>query len=222
MIRELGLLDEHLDRHHAEFGRPVRDDQRGVAYPSVFLLDAGGMVVRKRAHRNYRIRDTGAGLVEEMLGGTASAHGVEAAADDEVVRIRAYLDSPTYRWYQRLRVVVDVAVQDGYHIYGTPIPEGYVPLSAAIDPIDGLEAGRIIFDAHQEERIAGLKEMLDEGTKSGQFHGYHSQLVAEVMILAAKRLREPSFLAKSGLTFSQALEELSRLLRFGLTSKGPK
>src|SRR5205807_2074323 len=141
VIRELGLLDEHLDRHHAEFGRPVRDDQRGVAYPSVFLLDAGGMVVRKRAHRNYRIRDTGAGLVEDMLGGTASAHGVEAAADDEVVRIRAYLDSPTYRWYQRLRVVVDVAVQDGYHIYGTPIPEGYVPLSAAIDPIDGLEVG---------------------------------------------------------------------------------
>jgi len=93
---------------------------------------------------------------------------------------------------------------------------------ACSEDIDGLEAGRIIFDAHLEERIAGLKEMLDEGTKSGQFHGYHSQLVAEVMILAAKRLREPSFLAKSGLTFSQALEELSRLLRFGLTSKGPK
>ena len=169
MIRELGLLDEHLDRHHAEFGRPVRDDQRGVAYPSVFLLDAGGMVVRKRAHRNYRIRDTGAGLVEDMLGGTASAHGVEAAADDEVVRIRAYLDSPTYRWYQRLRVVVDVAVQDGYHIYGTPIPEGYVPLSVAIDPVDGLEAGEADWPRPHPFRESGLSEefWVHEGTVRG-------------------------------------------------------
>jgi len=93
---------------------------------------------------------------------------------------------------------------------------------ACSEDIEGLEAGRIIFDAHQKERIAGLQEMLNEGIRSGQFHGYHPQLVAEVMVLAAKRLREPSFLAKSGMTFSDALDELSRLVRFGLAAKESK
>jgi DsbC/DsbD-like thiol-disulfide interchange protein len=169
VIRELGILDEHLDRHHAEFGRPVRDDQWGVAYPNVFLLDADGNVVRKRVHRNYRIRDTGAGLFEEMFGGTVSVRGAEAVVDDEVVQIRAYLDSPTYRWYQRLRVVIDVAVQDGYHIYGTPIPEGYVPLSVAIEPIDGLEVGETAWPRPHPFRVNGLPEefWVHEGTVRG-------------------------------------------------------
>jgi AcrR family transcriptional regulator len=87
------------------------------------------------------------------------------------------------------------------------------------EDIEGLEAGRIIFDSHQKERIGGLQEMLNEGIRSGQFGGYHPQLVAEVMVLAAKRLREPSFLAKSGMSFSEALDELSRLLRFGLSAR---
>lgn len=90
---------------------------------------------------------------------------------------------------------------------------------ACSEDIEELEAGRIIFDAHQKERIAGLQEMLNEGIRSGQFRGYHPQLVAEVMLLAAKRLREPSFLAKSGMSFSESLDELSRLLRFGLSAK---
>jgi DsbC/DsbD-like thiol-disulfide interchange protein len=169
VIREVGILDEHLDRHHAEFGRPVRDDQWGVAYPSVFLLDAGGIVVRKRVHRNYRIRDTGAGLLEDMLGTTASQHGAEAAADGEAVQIRAYLDSPTYRWYQRLRLVIEVVVQDGYHVYGTPIPEGYVPLSVAVDPIDGLEVGEPAWPRPHHFRVNGLTEefWVHEGTVRG-------------------------------------------------------
>lgn len=158
VIKELGILDEHLDSHHAEFGRPTRDDQWGVAYPSVFLLDSDGIVVRRRVHRNYRIRDTGAGLLEDMLGGTASAHGAEAAADGQVVRVRAYLDSPSYRWYQRLRIVIEVAVQEGYHIYGTPIPEGYVPLSVAVDPVDGLEVGEPAWPRPHRFRVNGLAE----------------------------------------------------------------
>jgi hypothetical protein len=111
VIRELEILDEHLDQHQAELGRPTRDDQWGVAYPSVFQLDSDGIVVRKWVYRNYRIRDTGAGLFEDMLGGTASAHGAEAEADGEVVQIRAYLDSPTYRWYQRRRIVIEVVYE---------------------------------------------------------------------------------------------------------------
>ena len=82
-----------------------------------------------------------------------------------------------------------------------------------------LPAGRLVFDAHQEERIRGLAELVEEGIKSGEFAGFHSKLVAEVMITAVKRVRQPDFLATSGLTFAEALAEISRLVRLGLVSR---
>ena len=93
-----------------------------------------------------------------------------------------------------------------------PSPKYYEDIAA-------LPAGRRIFDNHQEGRIRGLAELVDEGIRKGEFEGFHSSLVAEVMITAVKRVREPDFLATSGLTFSQALSEISRLIRLGLASR---
>ena len=85
--------------------------------------------------------------------------------------------------------------------------------------IAALDSGRALFDAFQAERIEGLRLLIQEGIDSGEFEGFHAQLVAEVMIQSARRLREPDFLAESNLTFAQALIELSRLVRFGLTRR---
>jgi AcrR family transcriptional regulator len=90
---------------------------------------------------------------------------------------------------------------------------------ACQEDLDATPAGRIVFDSLQEERVGGLKEMLDEGASTGEFGGFHSLLVAEMMIVAVKHIREPVFLAKAGLTLSEALEEHSRLFRAGLMSK---
>ena len=120
-------------------------------------------------HRNYRIRDTGAGLLEAMFGLTASAHGAEARAEGEAVHVRASLDSPTYRWYQQLCLVIEVTVHAGYHVYGTPIPEGYVPLSVNVAPVDGLEVGQPVWPHPHRFRVEGLSEefWVHEGTVRG-------------------------------------------------------
>lgn len=87
------------------------------------------------------------------------------------------------------------------------------------EDIAALPAGRLIFDSHQEERIRGLAELVEEGIRAGEFEGFHSKLVAELMISAVKRVRQPDFLATSGLTFAEALAEISRLVRLGLVSR---
>jgi hypothetical protein len=169
VIRQLDMLDEDLERHHAEFGRPVADDQRGVAYPGVFLLDREGIVVRKRLLPNYRRRDTGPGLLEELLGVPSAAHGPEQVADGEVVAVRAYLDSPTYRWHQQLHLILEVTVAPGWHVYGTPIPDGYVPLGVEVEPIAGLEIGTPSWPTPHPFRLEGLDEefWVHEGTVRG-------------------------------------------------------
>jgi peroxiredoxin len=157
-ITELGMLDEDLDRHHAEFGRTVRDDQRGVAYPAVFRLDRDGIVIEKRFHRNYRIRDTGTGLLEAALGIAAPRHGPDGLAEGEPVRVSAHFDSSTYRPYQQLRLTVELAIRDRWHVYAAPVPTGYVALGAEIAPLDGLEPGTPTWPAGHGARVAGLAE----------------------------------------------------------------
>lgn len=115
VIRELGLLDEDLDTHHAEFGGQVRDEQRGVCYPGVFVLDENGVVVQRRFQRNYRVRESGASLVAQALGVESAEDPVEVA-EDALIRVSARLDSSTYWRYQRLRVIVDLTLAPGAHV----------------------------------------------------------------------------------------------------------
>jgi len=157
-IQRLSMLDKDLDRHQAEFGRGVRDDQRGVAYPAVLLLDREGTVLRKRIHPNYRIRDTGTGLLEALLDIASPAPHPTDVVDGEIVKIRGSLDSSTYRPYQQLQLTVEVSIRDGWHVYTTPIPAGYVPLGIEVTPFDGLEVGRPSWPVGRKFAIVGIDE----------------------------------------------------------------
>lgn len=169
-IRRLGMLDRDLERHHAEFGIATRDDQRGVAYPGVFLIDRDGVVLRKRFHKNYRIRDTGAGLMDAVLGIPAADRGADVTGPGGVVRARLSLDAPAYRPYQRLQLAAVVTIEPGWHVYGTPVPEGYTALSLEVTPVPGLEVGTPIWPEPRPFRVEGLDDrfFVHEGTIRGR------------------------------------------------------
>lgn len=152
------MLDTDLEAHHAAFGIQTRDEQQGVAYPGVFLLDAHGAVVTKRFQENYRVREGGESLLEEAFGIAVPRHGPEESSTTEAVTVRAWLDSPTYRRYERLRLVVEVTVAPGYHVYGKPVPEGFVPLSATVSPQPEVEVGEARWPEPHRLEVEGLDE----------------------------------------------------------------
>jgi peroxiredoxin len=141
VIRRLGMLNERLAEHQAFYGIPVRDDQQGVPYPGSFVLDEQGVVVERRFQDSYRVRPTALGLLESAFGEISGGHGPEDRAAGGGVAVRAYLDSSTYRAFQQLRLTFEVQVEPGLHVYGRPIPDGYVPLSVEVAPIEGVEVG---------------------------------------------------------------------------------
>ena len=68
VIRRLGLLNEHVQADHAAYGIAPNPRHAGLPYPGAFALDTAGVVVEKRFHESYRVRDTGAGLIARTLG----------------------------------------------------------------------------------------------------------------------------------------------------------
>ena len=75
---------------------------------------------------------------------------------------------------------------------------------------------REVFDLHQKERVDGLKSIIEEGVRAGVFTDINTQLVAEMMFAAVRRLREPSLLVAADCSFEEALRDFSRLMQLGL------
>ncbi len=177
VIRRLGLFNEHVYEHHAAYGIPKREMFWGVPYPGAFLLDGDGRVLQKRFQQSYRERETGAVLLEQGFGGKSSLPKAQTYAPGEEVMIRATLDSDTYRWFQRLGLTVELTLASGLHVYGHPIPEGYIPLSVEVAPIEGLEVGLPAFPTPQPYRMEGLEE---------QFFVYERRVAVSVPLTFTK------------------------------------
>ncbi len=159
-IRELGLFNEHVYEHHAVYGVPKQDRHWGVPYPGAFLLDEQGRVMQKRFQQSYREREMGGAILERGFGVESTLDRAEARAQSEGVAVRAYLDSTTYRFFQRLWLAIELTIDPGLHVYGHPIPKGYIPLSIAVAPIEGLVVGEPEFPRAHPYRVEGLDEEL--------------------------------------------------------------
>jgi len=81
----------------------------------------------------------------------------------------------------------------------------------AEDPV--LDAG---FRAHQQQRMAGLADLLREGILAGLYRPINVELVAALCIGAIDRLDDPSTLEASGMDFGSAFETFYGLLMEGL------
>ena len=141
VIRRLGLVNERVQDDHAHYGIPANPRHVGLPYPGTFVLDERGIITRKRFHESYRVRDTGVGLLGRTLDQLEPVDDNSVTREDEAVRVRAWVDSPGYAFFQRLHVNVEVSVAPRFHVYGPPVPAGFVPLSMEVAPIEGVEIG---------------------------------------------------------------------------------
>jgi Thiol:disulfide interchange protein DsbD, N-terminal/AhpC/TSA family len=168
VTRRLGLINARVLEDHAAYGIAPSPRFVNLPYPGVFVLDRDGVVTRKVFHESYRERDSGGGLIAQTLGIFATPAATATGAGPAVTG-RAWLDSPTYAWFQRLTLTVEIDVAPGYHVYGQPTPAGLVPLSVEIEPITGLEVGLATWPAPHRVTLPGLGDELwvHDGTVRG-------------------------------------------------------
>lgn len=158
MITELGLLDDDLAAHHTAFGVPTQEHQLGVAYPAVFVLDEAGRVADKRIGESYRAREGALKLVDEALGIALPPAGARRRVEGSHVTISAVADSAQYvRWQEtRLHVVFEAGA--GWHVYGRPVPDGYTPVTVAIEAIPEVAVYAVEYPNTRPFRVQGLDD----------------------------------------------------------------
>jgi AcrR family transcriptional regulator len=73
-----------------------------------------------------------------------------------------------------------------------------------------------LYDRHLGVALDTLGKLVEDGIARGTFRSYHPPLVAEILDASVDRIRRPEVLARAGVSMSQALAELSELIRRGL------
>lgn len=91
---------------------------------------------------------------------------------------------------------------------------------AFLSDVRDLPAARAILVEHQRTRMMDLKRILDAGAHAGVFKNIHAHLIAGILLVAIEKINDPDFLRETGLGYSQAFEELYRVITTGLENHG--
>ena len=148
----VGLINERVQEDHAAYGIAPNPRHVDLPYPasssSTPPASSRRSVLRELPRARYRH-----GLVAQAIGIVTTSSA--PIAPGSVVTVRAWLDSPTYAWFQRVALTVEVSVAPGFHVYGQPAATG----SAARRrdrPIAGLEVDSVTWPEPHRLVLPGL------------------------------------------------------------------
>ena len=140
-IEDLGLLNTTIEEDQAYWGFGFKEERHGgLPYPGTFVLDERGIVIEKHMARDYKIRPSGALLLEE-LGIESSAKGA-ATASGPGASLAVWTDDSAYFPLQEAVLHIRLRVDDGMHVYVPPNPDGYTNVSVSVQAPDGVIVDR--------------------------------------------------------------------------------
>jgi len=122
VIRRYGILNTNIPATHTFYGIP---------FPGEYLVAADGRVADKVFLPDFQDRATASEVLLKDFGIGAGDDALEVKSDEITVRIRLS-DSSAFSG-QELAVAVNFAIKPGWHIYGQPLPKGYVPSAISFD-----------------------------------------------------------------------------------------
>jgi DsbC/DsbD-like thiol-disulfide interchange protein len=87
-----------------------------------------------------------------------SRHGASVQGGAQGMQVVARLDGSTSPESPPTCLAVDLTIDPGLHVYGHPIPEGFIPLSIDVAPLTGLHIGTPVFPPPTPHQMEGFDE----------------------------------------------------------------
>ena len=140
VIREFGILNTLISPDDPEQG--AGRSFYGLPFPGVYVTDGNGVVTEKFFHRHYATRESAGTIRDSALGEILARHEipvVELGSDQ--VKISAFLSDAAMQFETQSMVHVRFELEDGLHMYGRPLPDGYIASEVTIPDTPGLRVG---------------------------------------------------------------------------------
>ena len=157
VIGAFGIMNTNVPTGHAWYGVP---------FPGTFMVDESGVVIEKSFYADHAVRDSVGSMLREGMQVGSPGSGNTIRVETDPVTVVASFPSKTIRPEQVQILSVEINISEGYHINGTPLPDGYIPTALSFEPIDGLVYGDTEYPAPLRHYLKVLDETLHvyEGT----------------------------------------------------------
>ena len=147
VIKSFGIFNAEVDSGSRGFGIP---------HPGIYVIDENLRVVDKHFEQSYRARPTAENLLVTMLKKKQDSN-VHIFEKSYLIGSIAISDTVAYR-SQLLSVQVDIDLKDGFHLYGKPIPEGFIPLDIEFESSPNFEVDEFTYPETKAFKIESLQE----------------------------------------------------------------
>ena len=125
----------------------------------MYMVDARGRVFDKHFVADHAVRESVNDALQESFQVDLPTD-CQAVARGAHLAARAWFPSSTIRRAQLLVLTVDLDIGPGLHVYGQPLPEGYVPMELQVDEDDLLRVESIQYPEAASVTFAALGETL--------------------------------------------------------------
>jgi hypothetical protein len=155
VIRQFGILNTLISPDDPTQGadRPLY----GLPFPGVYLTDEQGVVTEKFFHRHYATRESAGAIRDSALGEILARHEAPAVElTNDQVKISAFSSDATLRFETQSTIYVRFELAEGLHIYGRPLPDGYIASEASVPDTVGLRVGEARYPPTELREFAAL------------------------------------------------------------------
>ena len=140
VIRAFGILNTLISPDDPEQG--AGRSFYGVPFPGVYVTDENGVVTEKFFHRHYATRESAGAIRDSALGEILARHEAPAIElRNDHVRISAFMSDTSLKFETQSTIYVRFELEAGLHMYGRPLPDGYIASEATIPDTAGLRVG---------------------------------------------------------------------------------
>ncbi|SVA46650.1 uncharacterized protein METZ01_LOCUS99504 [marine metagenome] len=140
VIRKFGILNTLITPDDPEQG--AGRSYYGLPFPGVYVTDATGVVTEKFFHRYYGTRDSAGAIRDSALGELLARHEAPTAElNGAQVNLSAFLSDASLKFETQSTIYVRFELDGGLHVYGRPLPDGYIASEVTIQDMPGLRIG---------------------------------------------------------------------------------
>ncbi len=156
VIRKFGILNTLVASDDSQKHPQTQRGFYGIPFPGVYVTDESGVVTEKFFYRHYAARASAGAIMNSSLGKVLlPKEAPQMDFSDDHVKITAFLADESLKFEYRSTLYVRFELAKGLHIYGDPLPSGFVSTTVTVDETKGLRTGSprypktkpVVFDA---------------------------------------------------------------------------
>ena len=151
VIKSFGILNTNIYEGHEWYGVP---------FPGTYMVGKDGLVFNKSFEANHRIRESANSMLQEDYKIQDAEHGEVQIVNTDHFSAKAHLSSSTIRMGQLLTVTVEVLLNEEMHVYGRPLPEGYIPVALTLEADETIEVNSIEYPEPAMMEFKVIQEQL--------------------------------------------------------------